>query len=91
METYCDKGCKKKFEIKEFKERKLKDGVIETYFKCPKCGKKYICFYTDKEIRLLQAKLRSKWSKVSREDIEQLQGKVKVKMDILKGKMLGAQ
>ncbi|MBN3405726.1 hypothetical protein CF088_10580 [Clostridium botulinum] len=91
METYCDKGCKKKFEIKEFKERKLKDGVIETYFKCPKCGEKYICFYTDKEIRLLQSKLRSKWSKASREDIEQLQGKVKVKMDILKSKMLGVQ
>ncbi|EQC1536939.1 hypothetical protein [Clostridium botulinum] len=91
METYCDKGCRKKFEIKEIKERKLKDGIIETYFKCPKCGKKYVCFYTDKAIRQLQAQLRSKWGKATREKIEELQAKVKVKMDNLKSKMLGTQ
>lgn len=91
METYCDKGCKKKFEIKEFKERKLKDGVMETYFKCPHCHKKYNCFYTDKEIRRLQAQLRNKWGKATREEIEDLQAKVKVKMDNLKSKMLGTQ
>ncbi|AUN10423.1 hypothetical protein RSJ21_09350 [Clostridium botulinum] len=91
METYCDKGCKKKFEIKELKERKLRDGVIETYFKCPKCGRKYNCFYTDKEIRQLQAQLRNKWGKASRREIEELHLKIKIKMDNLQEEMLGAQ
>lgn len=71
MLVTCNEGCKKQFEIKQLKERKLKDGVIETYFKCPKCGRKYICFYTDKEIRKLQAELRDKWSKDLKEEAEE--------------------
>ncbi|WP_061331274.1 hypothetical protein, partial [Clostridium botulinum] len=63
----------------------------ETYFKCPKCGKKYVCFYTDKAIRQLQAQLRSKWGKASRREIEELHLKIKIKMDNLQEEMLGAQ
>ncbi|EJP6471373.1 hypothetical protein NHI66_000621 [Clostridium botulinum] len=87
----CNEGCKRNFELAKFKEKKLKNGVIETYFKCPYCGKKYNCFYTDKEIRRLQAQLRNKWGKASRREIEELHLKIKIKMDNLKEKMLGTQ
>jgi uncharacterized protein YlaI len=91
MLATCNEGCEKTFNLDELKEKKLKNGVIETYFKCPHCHKKYNCFYTDKEIRKLQAKLRSKWGKASRREIEELHLKIKIKMDNLKGKMLGTQ
>lgn len=90
MLVKCNKGCEKNFELAKFKEKKLKDDVVETYFKCPHCGKKYNCFYTDKEIRQLQAQLRNKWGKAMREDIEYLHAEIKVKMDNLKSKMLSS-
>ncbi|MBY6758653.1 hypothetical protein HYH82_15275 [Clostridium botulinum] len=91
MLTTCNEGCGKTFNLDKLKEKKLKNGVIETYFKCPHCHKKYNCFYTDKEIRKLQANLRSKWGKSTREEIEELHSKIKIKMDNLKGKMLVTQ
>lgn len=89
MLAICNEGCNKQFEVKEFKERKLKGGVREIYFKCTHCNKKYICFYTDREIRKLQTDLRNKRSNTKREEIEQLQQRIKEKMDKLKVEMLG--
>lgn len=55
MKVICTKGCNKQFEKPIFKEKKLKEDIREIYFKCPHCGVKYTCFYTDREIRKLQA------------------------------------
>lgn len=88
MLAVCNEGCNKQFELTELKELKHDNDIIETYFKCPKCGKEYICFYTDKDIRKLQAELSNKWGKSSRKEIEELQVKVKNKMNTLKSKML---
>lgn len=90
MLVACSEGCKRNFELAKFKEKKLKDGVVETYFKCPHCHKRYTCFYTNKEIRQLQAQLRNKWGKATREEIEELHAQIKVKMDNLKSKMLSS-
>ncbi|KIN79935.1 hypothetical protein [Clostridium botulinum] len=87
----CNEGCKRNFELAKFKEKKLKNSVVETYFKCPHCHKRYTCLYTDKEIRRLQAQLTNKWGKASRREIEELHLKIKIKMDNLKEEMLGAQ
>ena len=90
MLVACNEGCKRNFELAKFKEKKLKDDVVETYFKCPHCHKIYTCFYTDKEIRQLQAQLRNKWGKATREEIEDLHAQIKFKMDNLKSKMLSS-
>lgn len=52
MKLICD-DCKKKFTIKKknIKTEKLFNKVERTYFCCPKCGKKYVISYVDKEIK----------------------------------------
>lgn len=51
-------GCGKEFRIRRFTLDKLGDGIEKTYFNCPHCGKEYLCFYTDKNIRDKQKKIR---------------------------------
>lgn len=46
MKGICNLGCNQIFEDPIFKEAKVKDDIREVYFKCPHCGRKYICFYT---------------------------------------------
>ena len=58
MKVICTKGCNKQFETPVFKESKLEKDLVEVYFKCPHCNAKYTCFYTDREIRKLQATMR---------------------------------
>lgn len=52
MKLICD-DCKKEFTIKKknIKTEKLFNKVERTYFCCPKCGKKYVISYVDKEIK----------------------------------------
>ncbi|WP_297991489.1 hypothetical protein [uncultured Clostridium sp.] len=50
MKVLCD-DCKKEFTIKKknIKTEKLFNKVERTYFCCPKCDKKYLISYVDKE------------------------------------------
>lgn len=52
MKVICN-DCKKEFAIKKknIKTEKLFNKVERTYFCCPKCGKKYVISYVDKEIK----------------------------------------
>jgi hypothetical protein len=52
MKVICD-DCKKEFVVKKkiIKSEKLFDTVERTYFCCPKCRKKYVISYVDKEIK----------------------------------------
>lgn len=58
MKTVVCDDCNKKFEIKKLKEKKHPKGVVETYFKCPHCQKKYIAFVTDQEARKTQHQIK---------------------------------
>lgn len=49
--------CKKGFEIK-IRLKTVKEGVEEVSFRCPKCRKKYIAFYTNDEVKKLQKEIR---------------------------------
>ncbi len=61
MLVYCDE-CLKEYEP-EFKVKKVKDDIEETYFKCPHCKHKYTAFYTNRSIRQQQTKLRNTYKK----------------------------
>lgn len=52
MKVICD-DCKKEFVVKKkiIKSEKLFDTVERKYFCCPKCRKKYVISYVDKEIK----------------------------------------
>lgn len=61
MLAICDAedGCKKEFTLEKFEVEKLDNDIEKTYFKCPHCNKKYVAFYTDKEIRRKQKFIRN--------------------------------
>lgn len=54
-EVVCNK-CGKKFEI-NLKTRRLPLDVREVYFICPHCKEKYVCYYTDPQIREKQKEI----------------------------------
>lgn len=81
LKVICTNGCNKEFEDPKFEEDKVKMDIREVYFKCPHCGKKYNCFYTDIGIRRLQALQRE--TKDTKE-FEKLKEKVTNKMNRLK-------
>lgn len=56
--THCDAGCQRAFNVESFVTGKLPGGIEKVYFKCPHCGKEYVAFYSDEEIRKLQARIR---------------------------------
>lgn len=64
MNCNCDK-CKKEFEIKP-RIKKFADGIEETFFICPGCNERYSSYFTDKDIRKKQAKLRNKYNEIVR-------------------------
>ncbi|MDM5230177.1 hypothetical protein [Lysinibacillus pakistanensis] len=74
----CNKSCGHKFYIQHFKKDRLDHTIEKTYFSCPKCGREYICFYTDERTRKLYAELRElhremKW--IDRNGLERLKKK----------------
>jgi len=81
MRVICTKGCNKEFEDPVFKEDKLNGDIREVYFKCPHCNWKYTCFYTDREIRKLQALQRKTKDK---KEFNKLKEKVTNRMNKLK-------
>lgn len=89
MKAICDKGCKKKYELETLEELKLNNGIIEIYFVCPYCNKKYVACFTDRSIRAKQVKLRQLQAvKGTLKSIERLKMSIKREMNNLKAKML---
>ncbi|EKS4344835.1 transglycosylase [Clostridium sporogenes] len=100
MEVYCNK-CNKDFEIKA-KEKKYADGIVELYFKCPYCKERYTSFFTDKNIRQKQKKVRKFYEQYGKEtdehkiiellkQIDDLKVEIGNDMNKLKNRMLGTQ
>lgn len=59
IQTVCDAGCNKAFTITDMPTVRLDHTEIEqTYFICTHCGHVYTAYYTDTEIRKLQARIR---------------------------------
>lgn len=58
MNVKCEK-CSKWFKMTQnkLKVRKLKNGIEETYYKCPKCKVEYKVCITDEEIRDIQKQI----------------------------------
>ena len=54
----CNAGCNQTFEITSMLTISLGRGIEKTYFKCSHCDYEYVAFYTDREIRSLQEKMR---------------------------------
>lgn len=100
MEVYCNK-CNKDFEINA-KEKKYKDGIVELYFKCPHCKERYTSFFTDKNIRQKQKKVRKLYEQYGKQtdenkiiellkEIDDLKVEIGNDMNKLKNRMLGTQ
>ncbi|MEH7249152.1 hypothetical protein V7114_20545 [Neobacillus niacini] len=62
MEINCD-GCSKSFSL-VIKEKKCGNGIIETYFTCPECNKRYSSAYTNARTRKLQRQIRKLWDEI---------------------------
>lgn len=96
MLAICDGigGCKKEFNLTGLEVAKLGSGIEKTYFSCPQCGKEYVAFYTDADIRKKQGEMRelqaryhkSKKVKVLRK-IQKLQAEIGRDMDKLKARI----
>lgn len=91
MLAVCDGagGCGKRFDVQGFKTDKMGRGIHKVYFTCPRCGKEYLCYYTDPHIRDLQHKIRQARLR-GRRDVT-LQAENKIAMNQLKAKMQGTQ
>lgn len=102
MLAICNEGCNKEFELDNFEEERHSQGIIEVYFRCPHCKKKYTSYFTDRNIRTKQSKIKRlcdkyRSSKTQGElinnlkQIEELKASIKKDMDNLKIKMLGTK
>lgn len=69
--TVCDE-CQSEITInlKEYKHlaHKLKNYVVETYFRCPHCNKKYIAFVLDKQGREMQKEIKQYHKQIMKRD-----------------------
>lgn len=98
MKTHCNAGCQKPFEVESFKTVKLPDKVEKLCFTCPHCQHEYVAFYTDDEIRKLQARIRRVQKRfadpndnhedAARKEAE-IQAQIKEKMTALRVKIEG--
>lgn len=83
--TVCDE-CQNEITINlqeyEHPDHKFKGYVIETYFKCPHCQKKYIAFITDKQSREMQKEIRQYHQQIMKRDYSGLtEEEYKAKID----------
>jgi len=72
MPAICNEGCSKQFEVNGFQTVRLPDAVEKTYFTCPHCKHEYVAFYTDLEVRDLQAKIRRVQTKLHNPRVDQV-------------------
>lgn len=73
MWVTCDAeaGCGHVFEVKEFKIKRLKQGIEKVYFRCPKCKHDYVAYFTNKKIRQLQKSIKVEQDEEKQEQIMQ--------------------
>ncbi|MFU1798186.1 hypothetical protein ACM1RC_30320 [Paenibacillus azoreducens] len=100
MIANCDAGCNKLFDVDEFQSKRIGDGVEKVYFVCPHCQHEYVAFYTDVEIRDLQARIRrvqkrfanprADMVKAAAREVE-ISAQIKEKMDALRARIEGGQ
>ena len=67
----CDE-CQRGFVITNIKEKKHPKEIIESYFKCPHCHKKYTAYVTDKEARKQQREIKLFHRKIIPRDYSRL-------------------
>lgn len=87
MEAICNLGCRRKFVVSSLNTDHIGNGIEKTYFICPLCGKQYICFYTNEEIRRIQqdiAKSKNisntrKLQKINKSKMEELKKRIEEK------------
>ncbi|WP_339193052.1 hypothetical protein [Paenibacillus sp. FSL W8-1287] len=100
MSTHCDAGCGQGFDFEDFSHEQLPGGVEKTHFTCPHCGREYVAFYTDEEIRKLQTSIRRVQKRftdpkdnhedAARKEAE-LKSQIKEKMEVLRARMEGGR
>ena len=90
MPAICNEGCNKQFEVNGFQTARLSGAIEKTYFVCPHCKHEYVAFYTDLEVRELQAKIRRVQTKLQNPRVDQaatlkqvkdIQAQIKAGMD----------
>ncbi|OMD20670.1 hypothetical protein BJP48_30920 [Paenibacillus odorifer] len=90
MPAICNEGCNKQFEVNGFQTARLPGAIEKTYFICPHCKREYVVFYTDLEVRELQAKIRRVQTKLQNPRVDQaatlkqvkdIQAQIKAGMD----------
>ena len=64
----CNKSCGQSIHVRHLKTDKLHSTIEKTYFNCPNCGREYVCFYTDEQVRKLQKKQREVQRKLKWQD-----------------------
>jgi len=72
----------------EFKEKKHKHTMIETFFNCVVCNHHYTCFVTDKKIRSMQKQAKILRLQRKQKELDALQEKINKRMTMLKQKVL---
>ncbi|AZS16465.1 hypothetical protein [Paenibacillus lutimineralis] len=107
MKAFCDASCQQSFELEDFQTVRIGDGVDKVYFVCPHCKQEYVAFYTNPEIRKLQAKIRNvlgrtvdpraslteaiKQEKKIQKQIAKIKSEIKEKMDVLRARIEGKE
>ena len=83
IQATCD-HCGKIFNVK-YREKRHPGKIIEVYFKCKHCEKKYFCFATDPKVRMLHEQIKTEESPFKRFAI---QNEINKRMNILKERII---
>lgn len=78
METYCDL-CRTSFTLHGLSVE-VEGELHETYFTCPNCDHRFVCFVTDSTVRMMQSRIDSLTGKQK----EQFQSDINQRMRTLK-------
>ncbi|MCY9704185.1 hypothetical protein M5X00_31200 [Paenibacillus alvei] len=94
----CDAGCGEQFIATDFKQADMGNGIEKIYLTCTHCGKEYVAFYSDDEVKKLQQKVRNiqrQFANPSADHraVERMeakeQAKIKARMDELRERIEG--
>lgn len=87
LKLYCTE-CNEEFLLVQLEEKVVRDDIQSVGFTCPSCQHEYISYYTNSGIRDLQAlQQKLKKSKKSKRLLKDIEKRIKVGMDRLKGEM----
>ncbi|MFJ7951540.1 hypothetical protein ACIQZG_08435 [Lysinibacillus sp. NPDC096418] len=91
--TICD-DCQKEIIVSvkdyEYPAHQLKGYVIETYFRCPHCNKKYSVIVTDKRARKMQKEIKQFHLQIMKNDYsglteEEYKAKIDAQYEVMDG------